>query len=299
MTLLQSAPQRHPCATLRAPSRPNARAPGGPALDELNLLRLLQTSLDPAELLLMFSAAIAEAVDHQGLSLYHRTGALAIGDAGGCTTDWPVWAGDDGVAIVCLHDPLELRASRMPLMAQAVTLLAQPLGNALVCDDLRRQVREDPLTSLFNRAALDTILPRELSLAQREDRSLCVLMLDLDNFKQINDRFGHGAGDQVLRAVSAVLKACLRLSDLAFRYGGEKFVILLPDTDAEGGRLTAERIRSAIAAEAASSLPCAVTGSIGLASADRNQRHSDTLLARADRALYQAKTQGRNRVLAA
>jgi len=300
MTLLQSAPQRY--ATPRSKPRSRGGAPDamiGSAQDELNLLRLLQTSLEPAELLLVFSAAIAESVPHHGLDLYHRTGSISIGDTSGHSSDWPVWAGRSGVATLRLHDCRDFHVSHLPLMSQAVALLAHPLSNALVCDELKRKVREDSLTGLLNRAALDTILPRELSLAQREGRPLCLLMLDLDNFKEINDRFGHGTGDQVLRTVSSVLKACLRLSDLAFRYGGEEFVILLPDTDTEGGHLTAERIRSAIAAQAARTLPCAVTGSIGLASGRCHQLRTDTLLERADRALYRAKAAGRNRVLAA
>ena len=298
---LQSAAPATRDPARRPPARlaPAASRGAIPAFDDLGFLCELQTSLDPAELLLTFSTAIAAAVPHCGLGLDHAVGAVVIGDARGQASEWPVTTGEHAVGTLRLYGRHPVSNHRIPLLTHAVRLLAQPLRNALICEELRRQAREDPLTGLLNRAALDMMLPREISLARREGTSLCLLMLDLDNFKQINDSLGHGTGDQVLRAVADVLRACLRQSDLAFRYGGEEFVVVLPDTDGEGGCLTAERIRTAISAHAASQLPCAVTGSIGVAMTGRNLRRSTTLLERADRALYRAKSAGRNRVLAA
>ena len=154
----------------------------------------------------------------------------------------------------------------------------------------------DSLTGLFNSRYLHERLPGELERASRYGRPLSLLVLDCDNFKSINDRYGHLEGDKVLQNLAAVIGHCLRRSDSAFRYGGEEFVVLLAEADAAAARAFAERLRSMFAAQethspAGEKICCTV--SIGVA------RHvpSDTensLIRRADEACYQAKQRGKN-----
>ena len=125
---------------------------------------------------------------------------------------------------------------------------------------------------------------------------LSALLLDLDHFKQINDTFGHGIGDDALAAVGQVISANLRTSDFAGRYGGEEFIILLPDTDHEGAAQAAEKLRATLARMEVAGLERQITASIGLASYPMDAGDADTLVRMADRALYAAKNAGRNRV---
>jgi diguanylate cyclase (GGDEF)-like protein len=135
--------------------------------------------------------------------------------------------------------------------------------------------------------------------ASRAASPLSAVLLDLDHFKQINDTYGHAAGDDVLAAVGTTLKASLRASDFVGRYGGEEFVVLLPDTGYAEGEAIAEKIRGAIAAITVSGVSRPITASIGFAIFPDNAHDSVMLLRNADRALYSAKSNGRNRVEAA
>ncbi len=165
---------------------------------------------------------------------------------------------------------------------------------------LAETVRRDGLTGILNRAALDETAAQEMSRCQRHHKALSMLMLDIDLFKQINDRHGHKAGDLVLLQVVQNVRRHLRREDHFGRYGGDEFIVLLPETPAEGARLLAERVRRAIAGRKVE-LPgdsLTVTASIGVASTDIDgDLDWDRLTIRADAALYEAKRRGRNRVV--
>jgi len=152
----------------------------------------------------------------------------------------------------------------------------------------------DPLTQLKNRRVIYEHLEREFARSRRYKHPLSVFMMDLDHFKAINDTHGHGVGDDVLRLVAQVLRTSMRETDLVGRYGGEEFIILAPETNADGARLVGERVRTRIAAESA------VTTSIGVATTEAvAAAHFEDLVHLADEALYEAKKQGRNRVVIA
>jgi diguanylate cyclase (GGDEF)-like protein len=156
----------------------------------------------------------------------------------------------------------------------------------------------DILTGLVNRRVIMQQAQSEIRRANRYQKDLAVLMLDIDHFKQINDRYGHAAGDRVLAEFAELCKQSIRDTDLAGRYGGEEFFILLPEIDIKTAILSAERLRMCIAAHQFTlrdGTTLSITCSIGIASYLPDQDDLDKLLLRADQAMYQAKHQGRNR----
>ncbi|HRY19703.1 MAG TPA: diguanylate cyclase [Candidatus Competibacteraceae bacterium] len=176
------------------------------------------------------------------------------------------------------------------------------LSNLKLRETLREQATRDPLTGLFNRRYLDETLPRELHRCRRNGEPLTVAMLDLDYFKKFNDDYGHEAGDTVLRAVGGLLQRFLRSDDLACRYGGEELVLILPGATLSTAQGRMEELRQAVMQlhlqHRDNELP-AITVSIGLAMAEPEETDACALLSRADAALYQAKEQGRNRIIVA
>ncbi|MEX9254535.1 diguanylate cyclase [Pseudenterobacter timonensis] len=184
----------------------------------------------------------------------------------------------------------------LELMAEA---LALALANQRLRDALQEKALYDPLTGLRNRYHLEDILRTQMSQAMRSDAPLSCLMIDIDHFKSINDRYGHEAGDEVIKSVAAVIRQTARDTGMAFRYGGEEFLILLPGADEEAAFACATRIDEAVRALTvrfglAELGPLSV--STGVASYPQHAR-SDNLLRAADAALYRAKELGRARIV--
>jgi diguanylate cyclase (GGDEF)-like protein len=175
------------------------------------------------------------------------------------------------------------------------------LDNARVHRQVSKEAVTDDLTELPNRRQLEDAMAGEIGRVERFGGSLGLIFADLDDFKQVNDRYGHQAGDDVLRAFADVLRSCVREIDLPARYGGEEFAVLLPQTDLEGAMRLAERIRETLATkpvETRFSSPLRVTASFGVAAFPDEPTASD-LFAAADQALYRAKRAGKNCVVAA
>ena len=179
------------------------------------------------------------------------------------------------------------------------------MENVMLHQEAQRLSVTDPLTSLWNFRYFQLQADRELESAARFERPLSLLIIDLDHFKTVNDRFGHQVGDDVLVEVARRIQAATRVPDVVARYGGEEFVVLLPGTDAVGAVATAERIRQAVSASkvtittAQDIAPMAVSCSIGVAEHPAHGTTVAGLLRSADAAMYQAKAQGRDRVVAA
>jgi diguanylate cyclase (GGDEF)-like protein len=176
---------------------------------------------------------------------------------------------------------------------------ALSLANLKLREELHELSISDPLTSLYNRRFAQETLTREIHRAHREQDSIGIITFDIDFFKRVNDRYGHAAGDAVLRAVSAELQSSVRGGDIACRMGGEEFAIMMPGASLNVARQRAEELRSAIAAlrvrHAHVDLP-AVSMSCGVAAFPDHGVTADALLRAADQALYRAKEAGRNRV---
>ena len=185
------------------------------------------------------------------------------------------------------------------LLSLVASELAGPLQMAALYEDARRLATTDMLTGLLNRRAFLDAIERERARSDRHAFPLSILLLDVDHFKTVNDGRGHDAGDAVLRGVARVLEGVARKSDFVARWGGEEFVVALPQTSEAGARIAGERVRRAVAAESHvmpdGSEPIAVTISIGVASAEAPWS-LDKLIGAADAAMYAAKVRGRNRV---
>lgn len=157
----------------------------------------------------------------------------------------------------------------------------------------------DPLTGVFNRRHLFKLAEQEFNRASRYGRSFSVLMIDIDHFKLINDTYGHGIGDDALKRMTEVVTQSLRTVDFLGRFGGEEFIVFLPETEPQAAVEVVERMRKKIAQIELEQIAAAViTVSIGVASYHPNDPTIDLVLQRADAALYEAKHQGRNRVIA-
>ncbi|VXD11952.1 GGDEF domain-containing protein [Planktothrix paucivesiculata] len=206
---------------------------------------------------------------------------------------------------------LKLQASQEHLQS-LVTLLSQEKNDLelilettiehsnIVEESLHYDSIHDPLTGLLNRRYLDLVLPQVFTSAQKIQECLSILIADIDYFKLFNDNFGHKAGDVVLKLVSQAVQGVMRTSDLAYRYGGEELVFVLPNTDVETATIIAEEIRQKIKNlqyEYSYNFLTRITVSIGVAAFPEHTTSCEDLLQLADRALYQAKAQGRDRVV--
>jgi diguanylate cyclase (GGDEF)-like protein len=173
------------------------------------------------------------------------------------------------------------------------------VANLKLRETLRRQSIRDPLTGLFNRRYLEETLERELRRTERSGGTLGLIMLDLDHFKQFNDSFGHDVADTVLREFSALLQSSVRASDIVCRYGGEEFVLVMPDTSAETTFRLADQLRAAakqLTVSHRGQIVGSVTVSAGVAVFPTHAATAEALIHSADAALYHAKSQGRDQV---
>ncbi len=269
------------------------------AYQTLEIVRCLQTSLDPMRLMELFSQEVGNLIPHQGIRYRNDDLDLEVrlGTQSRHSCSYKLHLGDEPLGKLSFRRNEKFSERETEILERLLCNLLYPLRNALLYQDALQLAQKDPLTGVSNRAALDEMLHRELSHARRRQADCAMLVLDIDHFKAINDRYGHIIGDCALKAIAQQTDLCKRDGDLLFRYGGEEFIVLMRDTDREGALLLAERIRSHIA-----ETPCRCSGaelamsvSIGVSMlADSDTPES--LFARADQALYQAKDNGRNQV---
>jgi len=194
-----------------------------------------------------------------------------------------------------------LAADRRRIIEAAAALLAVSIKNAQLFREVKENSVRDPLTGCFTRGHAIDVIDSELRRARRSQTPVSMIMFDLDHFKDVNDRHGHLCGDAVLSAIGKRMKEVLRGSDLKCRYGGEEFLVLLPETPLHGARRVAETLRKEIADRPVpwSGEALTVTASFGLTQTLPGEVNVQAIIARADQALYRAKDDGRNCVRAA
>jgi diguanylate cyclase (GGDEF)-like protein len=260
----------------------------------------LAATHDSDQLLRLIVETAMEATGAAGGVLVGGSGELIrVGypDKGADKIEVPLMAGSANFGSVLLFGEKFTNDDRMTAVSLASHAVVA-LENARLHRIVERQAVVDGLTGLANRRQCEETLTDELARVQRFGGSLAVVVADLDWFKDVNDRHGHPAGDTVLRAFAELLQEELRDVDLAGRWGGEEFLMVLPGTDRTGGARVAERIRAAFAGRivlAADATPIPVTASFGVA-ASPPARTASELFAAADAAMYQAKRAGKNRV---
>jgi len=263
----------------------------------LRLASVLQTTLELDKLIEVFSQQIRDVVPHDSLIFENKKLELSTGcgrpEKYGISYQLVIAAEALGQLIVTRKRKFD--SEDLTLFEHLLCCLVYPLRNALLYRAAVTAALRDPLTGVSNRTAMNAALIRESELSRRHGTPLSLIALDIDHFKAINDRYGHLAGDQVLKSVAAAISDCTRSTDILFRYGGEEFLVLLSNTARQGALMLAERIRRAIEAHECyyGEQLLRVTTSLGVAcfaSGDNNE----ILFERADTALYAAKAAGRN-----
>ncbi len=260
----------------------------------------LQTTLEPTHVLEMFRETVEQAVPGTGVHFDAPPAgfAFSVGATGPHVANYNLDV--DGVHLGGIRLGRNQRLSEQELgrLEELLSALAYPLRNALAHHAALHAAQTDPLTGLFNQTVMDRLVERELAASRRNGSRLGMLVVDLDNFKAINDQHGHQVGDHALKTVAETLKRMTRASDYLFRYGGEEFVVLVCDGDETATRKAAERILQAVrdcAITDGNGCPIAVTASIGLTTqCDTDSPQS--LFNRADLAMYSAKDRGRNQI---
>jgi diguanylate cyclase (GGDEF)-like protein len=189
--------------------------------------------------------------------------------------------------------------ARLQLLKRIGESLALHFAALRLRDELREQSIRDPLTGLYNRRYMQETLVHELSRAKRNQMTLSIAIMDVDHFKQFNDKFGHQAGDAVLQAVGNFLTKNVREEDIACRYGGEEFLVIFPQLGADQARERVEALRVGMSTlnmqHDSTALPN-ITISMGISFYPQHGNEAQTLIELADQALYRAKQNGRNRL---
>ncbi len=262
------------------------------------LLQKLQTTLDLEAIIDMFSGSIQEIIPHEGYSYQEAELDYSIqeGRQSRHRIAYNLIIQEEMLGTLTLFRNWKFTPQEMEQLEALLPQILYPLRNALKYHRALEHAYNDKLTGLRNRTSLEMEGPRTLEMAARANMDLCVMMIDIDHFKKINDSYGHLCGDKILKRVGKVINDVIRGSDEAYRFGGEELAVILPNADANGAVCLAERIRNEIRSlEYCNEDDLNVTVSIGIAQQDPKDGFY-SLIERADQALYEAKHTGRNRV---
>lgn len=266
----------------------------------LQLTGILQSTLELNKILELFDDEISSVVPHDGLSYGNREEDYGInfGKEARHRCSYQLVLLDKEVGDLVFYRNTKFTDKEIKQLETMIAALIYPLRNALLYKRAVEKAHRDPLTGVNNRAAMESALSQEMNLARRHGTALSMIILDIDKFKQINDTYGHIAGDAILKRVTESMAECVRNSDIIYRYGGEEFIVLLRNTKKPGAKLLAERIRQAVESMhfKYEEFRINITVSAGLASFKKGDTEK-TFLDRCDQALYEAKQSGRNCVV--
>lgn len=261
------------------------------------LAQSLQTSLEVDRVLEIFFGAIRKLMGVDGLAYRNETSgiSLILGTQSLHRCSYRITHSGDYLGELQFSRSKRFGENQLASVESLIGSLLYPLRNALLYREAVNRALSDALTLTGNRLALAQSLEREIQLALRNRTPLSMIVADIDHFKSINDQYGHAYGDEALKAMANCSRGCLRAVDSIFRLGGEEFVILLQNTDAEAALIVAERIRDAVENMQFTIDGGAVPMTVSLGVATR--QHDETareLLDRCDRLMYRAKASGRN-----
>lgn len=253
---------------------------------------LTRTILDNRELFIVEDTSLATFFNNP----------LAISEGIGSLIAVPLWVQESIVGILYLNDfkPRSFDPTACEQLGILSSFAALSIENAQLHEKTLQLACTDGLTGLFNYRQFKRILSQEVIRSQRYASEMTLVMFDVDNFKYFNDRYGHPCGDRILAKVAELLREIFREADLVFRYGGEEFVAILPNSGPKEALVAAERERDSIASMRIAcqdgDLSLGVTVSVGVASLPQDANSEEALLQVADQLMYQAKHQGKNRV---
>lgn len=281
---------------------PRVSMNGADAISKLQLAECLQTTLDVESLLQRFDDCLTEQLAIDGVHYVNELHRIDIQIAHKADHDFAckLVTPDDLIGDLSVSRAMPFMEYEREIIKSFIDLLIYPLRNALHYREALTASLQDPLTGAGNRISLNNALQHEIEMTRRYRQDMAVLMLDMDEFKNINDMFGHAQGDEVLIRAVEIIQEDVRSSDEVYRFGGEEFVILLAATKLAEATQIAERLRAKIEGLTLEQdgVRIITTSSIGIAMLHASDS-IESLLDRADSAMYSAKQSGRNRVIIA
>lgn len=262
----------------------------------LRLARQLPSMLEVQPMVQLFASIVEEAFPFDGLRFHAAQDGhtAAWGEEAAHQAEYSLRVNEAMLGTMVMMRQRPFSGEELEVFEDLLAYLVYPLRNAMLYQHTVLMATLDPLTGAGNRFAFDEALARELARLERHGGRLSLMMLDMDGFKQVNDAHGHQVGDELLKQFAKVLKSTVRNTDMVFRFGGDEFAILMPETGEEGGMRMMERLQEALAATPLSrgNLLIPLRGSMGMA----HWLPSETatgMVERADLALYQDKRQRR------
>lgn len=262
--------------------------------DQCVIMQKLMADIDLNAVFTSYFEQLCHYLNISGISLKYGAGEIKLGDCSSALSCKTLMLQDEHKVIAHLHyfHNKAFTLHDWQMMQELHNCSKQLLKNALQHQQVKKLALKDPLTNLGNRASYDEQIQRQISLALRQAQSFGLLVIDLDNFKPVNDKYGHQKGDQILKQFSIVLNSALRDTDMAFRLGGDEFCCIVQASSTQSQQNIASRIQQAVHADSQLSsfgLSCSIGNASFL-----QQDNADSLFERADKALYQAKASGRN-----
>ena len=265
----------------------------------LYILSQLQTSLETEKVVELFAEECRKIIPYDNFWYKNPVEGVSIksGRRAHQSCSYRLVVADEALGRITLTRDSKFRDDELTELENLLVVLVYPLRNAIMYRRALQSALRDPLTGCYNRSAMDTALEREFSLAHRGKSPLSLLVMDIDNFKTINDNYGHTVGDAVIKHLAECVANCARKTDILSRFGGEEFSLLLHATDAAGAALLASRICEAVRATPfrVKGVDVRLTVSIGVATL-AEERDEKIFFDRADMAMYEAKRGGRDQM---